>query len=243
MTKALEKREDESLAVGELPPDPTPAQLMQVALNAGLGVEGIRELAAMYERAEARDAERQFNDALAAFQSEVPTIRKTKEGAKGYYRYAPLEYIEAVIRPYRKKHGFSHSFDMEMTANMVTASIEIRHVGGHKKVNRFSCPGNEGTSAMNALQKVGSGTSFAKRYCLTMGYGINTGDEDDDAAKAGSGETLTDEMVATLDSMLDEVKADRGRFLKWLKVEQLAEIQKDDYRKAVALLEKKRAQA
>lgn len=54
---------------------------------------------------------------------------------------------------------------------------------------------------------------------------------------------LTAEQIRSLDAKINEVGADKAAFLKFAKVESLADIMASDYPKAIAALEKKREAA
>jgi hypothetical protein len=55
-----------------------------------------------------------------------------------------------------------------------------------------------------------------------------------------AGDTITNEELANLESLIGEVDANRESFLKFLKVESLSDLPSARYAKAVAALERKR---
>jgi hypothetical protein len=52
--------------------------------------------------------------------------------------------------------------------------------------------------------------------------------------------TITDEQLANIDALIDEVGADKSAFLGWLKLDRLEDITQKFYPNAVNALEKKR---
>lgn len=72
---------------------------------------------------------------------------------------------------------------------------------------------------------------------MLQGLGITTYDVDTDAQSA---ETITDQQAAGLQAKMEEVGANKDRFLKYMKVEQLSDIRACDFGAAVNALESKR---
>lgn len=58
--------------------------------------------------------------------------------------------------------------------------------------------------------------------------------------KRGGAKTITEDQEATLVALIEEVKADKQSFLKYMKVSNLSLIPATKYADAVAALEKKR---
>ena len=63
---------------------------------------------------------------------------------------------------------------------------------------------------------------------------------DPDPDNEGDGGTISDEQVATLEALLQEVGADRARFLVYLRVADLHDLKASGYKAAVTALEAKR---
>lgn len=246
-TEALEVREKN----GDLtaPNDVSVTDLIRAAIGSGLGPDGIAKLVELQERIQDRQAEREFAQALLAFQNECPVIHKNKTaevvskrtGGKFSYDFASLDYLAATIRPHLDRHGISYSFDCAIADGIMTVKTILRHVGGHREVTSFSAPIDK-EALMNESQKVASASSYARRYGLMLALGIATGGEDDDGRKAGT-KLLTDDQVATLQALIQETGANQSRFLQFMGVEQIASISIKDYQKAVRSLEAKRARS
>src|SRR5690606_35801072 len=109
----------------------------------------------LQERWEDREAERQFNAALAKFQEECPRIARNKKGARDI-RYAPLDYIMATIQPVLSKHGLSVRFSTSWeNMGYLTATCTVSHVAGHSKDSQITIPVDDKMVA-NSSQKMGS---------------------------------------------------------------------------------------
>ncbi len=159
--------------------------MVQRAIDKGVPVETMERLLAMYEKLQARQAKAAFDAALASFQGECPTIAKTtkvlnKDGRSVRYRYAPLDEIVGQIKGLLQKHGFSYSVDAGMEPGFIRATCRVTHQLGHSEASSFAVPIDR-DAFMNPAQKVASALTFAKRYAFCNGFGILTGDEDDDS--------------------------------------------------------------
>ncbi len=64
---------------------------------------------------------------------------------------------------------------------MLFRSCHIHHSLGHTEATSFTVP-IDPEDRMKAAQRVASSLTYAKRYAFCNGFGIMTGDEDDDAA-------------------------------------------------------------
>lgn len=95
----------------------TPASVVlmfeRLAANKDVDVAKLERLIAMPEHILAHEARAAFNRAFAVMQAEIPTITHTTEADGGKWSYAPLEDIQAAVRPILVKHGFGLSFRTE----------------------------------------------------------------------------------------------------------------------------------
>lgn len=215
----------------QAPPATTPGQLLQAAVTAGLGVEGIKALAEIYEREQQRQAERAFNSALAAFQSEMHTVAKSKKADR--YQYAPLDAIMAETRPVLERHGFAFTFDSKLTDHGVEVAFILRHSGGHSTRTTFSAP-VDAQMRVNETQKAGAALSYGKRYALTAGLGLAIGERDTDAGNLG--EALTEQERADLMALIEEVKPDVAKFCAFFGIDMAQDLPRARYKEACAML-------
>lgn len=222
---------------------PDTGRMMEIAIQQGeAGVAALERLVAMRERAEDRAAQRAYSDAIARFQERCPIIGKNAAGAHGA-AYATLDEVMRTIRPYLADAGLSVTFDSEEVAdNKLRVFAVIHHREGHSERASFTVSREKASNRMNDSQRDGSALSYGRRYALCMALGISTGERDDDGAGAGNADSpaITDEQVATLEALADEVKADRAKFLKWAGVDSIADIRASRYEKCVKALEAKR---
>lgn len=164
-----------------------PNSLMALAIREKSPVEALERLIAMRKEWRAEQAKEAFDRAMAQFQSECPTIKKTKAGAKTQSGsivsyYAPIESIVDQVKIPLRDNGFSYSTQQEfLQGDMVKISIRVRHKAGHSEVTEMTVPLGTKTGVMTATQQVAAASTFAKRYAFCNAFGILTGDTDTDA--------------------------------------------------------------
>jgi len=114
--------------------------------------------------------------ALAAFQQEVPTIKKNSSGYG--YKFADLEEINNVIKPLLSKNGLGYVQPIEGTA----IKTIIFHVeSGETIESSTDIPQGVQLAKMNDFQVLGSAITYLRRYSLSSMLGLVT-DEDADAS-------------------------------------------------------------
>ncbi len=159
-----------------------PLELLRMAIERGSDVGAIERLMAVRQQLNAETSKALFDRAMADFQRECPVIEKTKLGAKGAYKYAPLDCIIAQVRELIHKHGFSFGVTSEIKPGFLKAVCKITHKGGHSEPSVFEVPIDNKNPMMTDPQRYGGAMTFAKRYAFCNGFGILTADEDIDGA-------------------------------------------------------------
>lgn len=164
-------------------------QLIAKAIEKGTPVGTMERLLVMRDKLKAEFAQEQYNLAMANFQAECPTIKKTKEvkvDGSVVYSYAPIESIVEQVKTYLQKNGFSYSSTMELLDTGVRVTVRVTHVDGHSEINEMTVPLGNKTNIMSASQQTAAAQTFAKRYAFCNAFGILTGDEDNDGKKTPS---------------------------------------------------------
>ncbi|HSH45085.1 MAG TPA: ERF family protein [Longimicrobiales bacterium] len=220
--------------------DPSPAgsdlnSLMRVALEQG-SVDALERLVALQERVAERQAEAAMAEALMAFQAACPPVIQSAKADR--YTYAPLNEVVRTIRPHLAEHGLSYTHDSRVVESEIEVTCTLRHVHGATRTATFRGPA-DGSGKKNPLQAVGSARSYGRRYTLMDVLGLVT-EDDDDGRAAGAAPAVTADQADELDSLADEVGADKARFLRWMGVESFAHIPARDFKRAVKALEGKR---
>lgn len=161
--------------------------LIQRAIDHNVPVETMERLLAMRRELRAEQAKEAYDNAMARFQSECPTIEKTKEVKKDsqlLYKYAPIESIVNQVKDLLGRHGLSYAIQTEMTATHVKVICISKHTMGHSEVTSVDMPLANRTGIMSGPQQVAATLTFGKRYAFCNAFGIMTGDEDTDASKS-----------------------------------------------------------
>lgn len=260
MTKSADKqlvldREDAQIATRSPMPaeqtmvhqPPTIAGILAVAVDKGMPPEAIEKLLAVYERMGAESARKEAAQDLAKFQAECPVIAKesearitTRGGSQYGYKYAELDTIANTIRPHLAKYGLSYTWDSEVTRDergtTITCTCTVRHTNGHSFSAKFSAD-TDTAAAMSGAQKNAAALTFARRQSLIQALGLTTGEVDNDGADT---ERVTEKQAATLRDLIEDVKADEAKFLKWANATSLADVLASKYQSAVQMLKAKK---
>lgn len=235
-----------------VPPDRAQAKseiggILRLAIDKGVSVDTIERLVALKEREEERFAVAEFNQALASFQSECPSIPKTStakivsdKGSQYSYSYAELDTIAKHIQPFLTKHGLAYSWDSDLVGDKLVCVCTLRHIAGHMQEAKFVSP-TDSKAGMSSQQKFASALTYARRQALVQVLGLTTTDPDSD----GAGEQkLGEQQRKQIEDLVRETGVDSAKFLAYMGVAALEEIQARDYRKALNVLnDKKRAKA
>ncbi len=179
--------------------------ISRAAADPACDIDKMERLMAMHERMQARDAEAQFNAAMAAMQSDIPSI--AERGAivvNGQKRsdYATFEDINDVIKPIMQTHGFAITFKVENTPGGLTVTGILMHRAGHRESTTMLLP-LDTSGSKNAVQAVGSSTSYGKRYVMSALLNLTTRGEDDDGHAAVPTANVTSVQAAGISALLD----------------------------------------
>ncbi len=159
-------------------------QLIAQAIDKSVPVETMEKLLAMRRELNAEAAKKVFDESMAAFQGECPTIVKTKAvptKAGGLaYKYAPIESIVEQTKVLIQKYGFSYAVKTETTPHGVRSTCIVKHKDGHSEESSMEVPLGNQTQVMSASQVTAAALTFAKRYAFCNAFGIMTGDGDND---------------------------------------------------------------
>lgn len=220
--------------------------LLRHAIDKGVSVESLERLVALHERIADRMAAQEFAVAMSDFQRRCPPIRKNKKasirmdsGASFSYQYAELHEIASVVNPLLAELGLSYTWDSKSTETSCECTCTVRHVNGHSVTASFSAPIQARSKATSQAQNGAMALTHAKRQALVQVLGLTLCDPDTDAAVEPSG-AITATQAADLECLIEEVKADRGKFLKYMETETVEEIPASEYDRAVAALRRKK---
>jgi hypothetical protein len=122
--------------------------------------------------------------ALAAFQAELPAVKKTKTavvktktGGEYRYTYADLADVSAAVLPLLGKHGLSFSSRPMLSGDRFVLAYTLLHESGDLLSGEYPLP------ASGSAQELGSAITYARRYSLCSIVGV-AAEEDDDGQAA-----------------------------------------------------------
>ena len=184
-----------------------------------------------------------FLAALAKLQRRLPVIveRGTVAGRDGKVQstYALWEDINETLRPLLARHGFALTFRTGNQDGNIIVTCVLSHKDGHSEQTSLALPADL-TGGKNAVQAIGSSTSYGKRYTACALLNITTRGEDDDGARAGLGPTIGEEDVVMLRELIREAGAEESKLLALLKVGSLDALPASKLETAVQALHARR---
>jgi len=216
------------------------------------GVATIERLMAVQERWEAKQAEKEFNEAMARIAQQLAGIRIVKTKSVGYdiekgnpkagqkeaFRYVPLDQIDKIVRPLLLAESMSVACTTKNREGGGAVVVSrLSHRNGHFREAEIPLPLDTSGGKSN-IQGMGSTFSYGRRYTLCMLLNIITLDDDD-----GSGGVVDDAQAANINRLIKESGADTKAFLKYMNAESVESILFKDYRRATSALEEKIAKA
>lgn len=232
-------------------PAPLPSRTVQISnaltkmADANVDPASLEKMMKLYQELIAMDAKQDYIKAMSQFQARCPIIVKHKSvrsrNGGTLYSYAPLADIDQQTRGLREQCGLSHTFDFEPTDGGLSVTCTVTHIGGHSETTKTLIPATKGMNT-SAAQDQGIMMQYGMRYSLIAAYGITTADDDTDANQLGGGsqgaKPITDKQKSTIADLLAASGRDQTKFLQWLGVGAIDEIQASQYARAEAALKK-----
>lgn len=189
----------------------------RMARDPDLTVGALGELIRMSERQEERQAQKEFDTAYRTMQPEIPRISKRgiikNKGGNEQSRYSKYEDIRKVVDPIMRRYGFTFHPHTEWPSTGVLEVVGVlEHEGGGKRESRFRTTADE-SGGKNAIQGLGSGVSYGKRYTLIDLLAIVCEGQDDDGKAHGEAQQKRQAPAGVVDVQPVERAAgwDKGR--------------------------------
>lgn len=176
--EALPATQDEAQSMMEM--------VLRAARDPSVDVSKMERLMQMAKDLRAEEAKTAYFGDLAQMQDELPSIQERGEIKIGNasQKYALWEDINKAIKPIMKQYGFAISFRTGIADNKITVTGVLSHRGGHSEETTIHLP-SDTSGSKNAVQAVGSSTSYGKRYTAAALLNITTGGDDDDGEGDG----------------------------------------------------------
>ena len=213
----------------------------RASTNPDVDIDKMERLLQMHERMVANQNEAAFNNAMTEAQSEMRRVAADARNPQTHSEYASYAAIDKALRPIYTKHRFALSFDTGegAPAEHVRVVCNVSHGDGHSKSYHIDMPsdgkGAKGGDVMTKTHAVGAGMSYGMRYLLKMIFNVAIGEDDNDGNEAV--EFITEDQSANIESLIEEVDAEKNRFLNWCKSPSIDQIAVGKYARCVNRLE------
>lgn len=222
------------------PHEPSVGQMLQTFLQnpeSAKNVEVAERMFALYERAEARNAEKEFNRAFVMLQADMPVIvAKTAITNRG--KYERFEDVMQVVSPLLQRHGFTVSFSMVAADNRITETCSLKHTSGHSQSNSFSVRvGRADTETQADCKAATTAKRNALLNCLNIVIRQDALQSEDDAANEGA--FIAWDKAEFLRQQVAETGSDEAAFLRYAGAAKFEEIGENRYAELAAALAKK----
>jgi len=240
--KALTKIEPQPLAVAAAAP--SVGEMLQAVIAKGVtgeSVAAVEQLVNLYERMEAKNAEKAFNVAFNQLQQQIPIITATSV-IPNRGKYERFEDIMRVVGPLLVRNGFSVSFSMDFKENRILETCHLRHIGGHSQSNSFAV--RSGGKADSDTQADCKAATTAKRNALLNALNISIqqdclNEEQDPRMEGG---TITEAQAFELERRVALTHSDHQKFLAFAGAKTYTEIATSKYPILDQFLSKKERQ-
>lgn len=219
----------------------TAQQMISHAIEKGAGIEQLEKLMEMQERWEANEAKKAYVDAMNRFRAQCPTIAKTREGHNS--KYAGLAETIEQIKGLLAECGLSHSWKTGSADGGITVTCCVTHVAGHQECTSLTAPPDE-SGKKNAIQSMASTVSYLERYTFYALLGLASAEMDDDGNMAhGKVEYITEEQIAEIEALAEEVGAKTTAVCAFYGAKHLGVFPAKHFDDAVIKLEAKRKES
>lgn len=231
-----ESKEVTGLAVQDVKPGTLMAAIAQAVSDPRMDPVKMAQLYDLHERMLADQRKVAFNAALARLAPKMPEI--DRNGMSHHGKYSRLIDIHRAITPIISEEGFAIIWDQPADApgGKIRVSGRLLHCEGHSESRQIDLP-IDNSGSKNGAQAVISTVSYGKRAITKMFFNLVEATEDTDGNDPG---TISEEQARDINALIDEVKADRARFLSYMGVASTGEILAKDFTKAITALESKR---
>lgn len=221
----------------------TPMDMLRAAIEKGADLDKLQHLMALQERWEANEAKKAYVVAMSNFKANPPQIVKDMLNKQYGSKYSSLANFVNTVNPELSRHGLSAKWELNQATGIMVTCV-MTHVLGHmESVSMVAPPDTSG--AKNPIQQIKSTVTYLELATFQAITGLVASDAslDDDGNGAGKPtEYITESQAADLSALLEEVGADKRKFLEYFKIDSIESLPAKAYKQAVAMTEAKRRQ-
>lgn len=203
-TEIIEAPQRELTAPADQVPANSPMGMMMAAMKQGATLDQVEQMMNLQQRWEEREAEKAFNDALAAFKSEAVEIIKRKavdftgKNGRTHYKHAELSDVVEAVGPALSKYGFAWSWKTHQEKDLIRVTCILKHRQGHTDSVSLEAHADQ-SGSKNNIQAIASTVTYLQRHTLKAITGVSEkGDDDDGQGSANSkiSADLRDEWIS-----------------------------------------------
>ena len=198
----------------EAPTPSTPFELMADAIKHGISAEQLQILQQMHFKSLDREAETEFNEALARVQKQIPRVVPDLTNSQTNSKYASYASLDKVVRPVYSSEGFSVSFSTEdCPIEGYKRIVAYLRRGSHKEKYQIDLPhdglGPKGNPVMTQTHANAAANTYGKRYLLCDIFNIPVGPDTDGNMNNGELAKALDAIYAadTIEKLKDVANA------------------------------------
>lgn len=217
----------------------------RAAANPAVDVDKFARLLEMREKVEADFARKAFNAAIAQAKGAIGPIVKDRavdfstQKGRTNYRFEGFDSIARAVDPILNKHGLSYRFRATQASGRVCVTCILSHRDGYSEETTLEVA-EDHSGNKNAIQAIGSSTTYLQRYTLKLALGLATTlDDDGRGGPDPAPPRISDEQRDRLIQRIAEVGADPVAFLEFCGVARLDDLPPGEFPKAMAALDAK----
>lgn len=248
MNTVLTENKDQPAQLIEQPISTADSPIQAIAKMAmsGVSTEVVEQMKGLIEWEDARQAKSKFNSAFSKAKQQFKQAKKSGHNKHLDSHFSKLEDYDDATREALASNGLSWRHVPETLENNITkVTCVLAHEDGHSETACMQASGDSmGNKGVNSLQTVGIVTTYLKRYTLASLLGLVSDSDFDNDGNTPSKpvDFISPEQSANLQALIDEVGADKTKFLEYIKAESLEKIPASWFKNCVAALEAKRKQ-
>lgn len=219
----------------------------RVVMNPESDINKLEKMIDLQERLLDRQAESDFNQAMAQCQAEMTRVSADAVNPQTRSKYASYAQLDKALRPVYTRHGLSLSFNTGQAIQpdhiLVMCYVTLN---GYSRQYDVEMPsdgkGAKGGAVMTKTHATGSAMSYGMRYLLKMIFNVAIGEDDNDGNGAEAPVAfITQDQQASLQDQIDQIteKGAKANFLNWLQAKGLNEIRVSQFDMAVHALKNK----
>jgi len=235
--------------VDQLPLAPAPSEsaailsvIERMAVNPDIDPDRIEKFIQLKERMDRTVAEKAFNAAMAAAQTDMSVVAVNATNTQTRSRYATYDQLDRALRPIYTKHGFALSFDEADSPKDEHVRIVciVSHIDGFSRNYHRDMPadgkGAKGGDVMTKTHAAGAAASYGMRYLLRGIFNVAVGEEDRDGNAPKAAPKITDAQVKALRDLIGKAGTTVEKFCEVGKIEALPDLPAADFDRAVSWL-------